>query len=69
MSGEEMKRAMESLRQAQANFEAEAGLDSSFRDSIRETTASQLRTDELLSRLANAVERLITEGRNGNSQQ
>jgi len=35
----------------------------------RELTASQLRTDERLDRLAATVERFITEGRNGNSQQ
>ncbi len=69
MTGDEMERAMERLRQSQANFEAQAKIDFSLRDSVRDPTASQLGTDELLARLSNLVERLIREDRDGNSRQ
>jgi chromosome segregation ATPase len=79
------------------NIQAQAEINASMRDSIRELkdtqhelkdtqrelkdtqrelkdtqlglTAVQSRTDERLDRLAATVERFITEGRNGNSQQ
>jgi prefoldin subunit 5 len=59
-------------RHLEAQAEINASLRSSIRSlrgPIRELTAAQARTDERLDRLAATVERFISEGRNGNSQQ
>ena len=65
------------------HIETQVEINASLRESIRELKemqrelketqnelkGAQLRTDERLDRLAATVERFISEGRNGNSQQ
>ena len=58
------------------HIQAQVEINASLRESIRELKemqrelkGTQSRTDERLDRLADTVERFITEGRNGNSQQ
>lgn len=47
------------------HVEAQREINASTRDAIRELVTSQTRTDARLDRLAEAVERFISGGRNG----
>ncbi len=59
----------ESIRELKASRREFAESQRELTASQRTLTASQLRTDERLDRLADTVERYISERRNGNSQQ
>lgn len=66
---------METLAETQTEFiqittrhiETQGEINASVRGMLRELKESQTRTDERLGRLAETVERHISEGRNGNS--